>query len=53
MSAYQFIKLNAHRILNIDGCLDETSDITILNQNGVMEFYLFENGMLVDDKAKA
>ena len=47
MSAYQFIETYNHSILNIDGCLTGTSNITILD-NGKMVFYYFENGKMID-----
>ena len=50
MSAYQFVETNRHRILNIDGCLTESANITLLGVNGKMVFYYFENGKLVDSK---
>jgi hypothetical protein len=50
MSAYQFVETNRHRILNIDGCLTESANITLLDVNGKMVFYYFENGKLIDSK---
>ena len=50
MSAYQFVETNRHRILNIDGCLAESANITLLDINGKMVFYYFENGKLVNSK---
>ena len=37
MSAYQFVETNSHRILNIDGCLTESANITLLDINGKMD----------------
>jgi hypothetical protein len=51
MSTYEFIKQNKDRILNIDGNLDE-GNITIRNDNGCLEFYYFEEGILVNAKTK-
>jgi len=48
MSAYQFVETYNHNILNIDGCLTGNSNITILDNNGKMVFYYFENGMMID-----
>jgi hypothetical protein len=50
MSAYQFIKLNSQYIQNIDGCLTESANITLLDVNGRMVFYYFEDGKLIDSK---
>ena len=50
MSAYQFIKLNSQYIQNIDGCLTESANITLLDINGKMVFYYFEDGKLVNSK---
>ena len=50
MSAYQFVETNSHRILNIDGCLTESANITLLDINGKMVFYYFESGELVNSK---
>ena len=51
MSTYQFIQQNQDRIENIDGNLDEAA-ITIMNDNGRLEFYYFENGVMVSARAK-
>ena len=51
MSTYQFIQQNQDRIENIDGNLDDAA-ITIMGANGRLEFYYFENGVLVNAKAK-
>ncbi len=50
MSAYQFIENNSQYIQNIDGCLTESANITLLDINGKMVFYYFENGKLIDSK---
>ena len=52
MSAYQFVETYNHNILNIDGCLTGRSNITILDNNGKMVFYYFENGKLVNSKMR-
>jgi hypothetical protein len=51
MSTSQFIQDNKTRIQNIDGNLDDAA-ITIMADNGRLEFYYFENGVLVNAKAK-
>ena len=51
MSTYQFIQLNQARIENIDGNLDDAV-ITIMGDNGRLEFYYFEDGVMVGAKAK-
>jgi len=51
MSTTQFIQANKTRIENIDGNLDEAA-ITIMGESGRLEFYYFENGVLVNAKAK-
>lgn len=51
MSTSQFIQLNQARIENIDGNLDDAS-ITIMGESGRLEFYYFENGVMVSAKAK-
>lgn len=50
MSAFTFIKLNQTRILNIDGCLTETANITLQQPNGKLAFYYFEGGELIGSK---
>jgi hypothetical protein len=50
MSAYQFIEQNSQYIQNIDGCLTESANITLLDINGKMVFYYFEDGKLIDSK---
>ena len=50
MSTYQFIQQNQSRIQNIDGNLDE-GNITIMGKNGKLEFYYFENGVMVSSKS--
>ena len=51
MSTHQFIQQNKARILNIDGNLDE-GNITIMGDNGRMEFYYFEDGVMVSSKTQ-
>jgi hypothetical protein len=51
MSTHQFIQQNQDRIENIDGNLDEAA-ITIMNDNGRLEFYYFEDGVMVSARAK-
>ena len=51
MSTHQFIQQNQDRIENIDGNLDDAA-ITIMGESGRLEFYYFENGVLVNAKAK-
>jgi hypothetical protein len=50
MSTHQFIQQNQSRIQNIDGNLDE-GNITIMGKNGKLEFYYFENGVIVSSRA--
>jgi hypothetical protein len=50
MSTTQFIQTNKTRIQNIDGNLDDAA-ITIMADNGRLEFYYFENGVLVSSKS--
>ena len=52
MSTTQFIQQNKTRIENIDGNLDDAA-ITIMGADGRLEFYYFENGVLVGSKVKA
>ena len=51
MSTTQFIEQNKTRIQNMDGNLD-TGNITILGADGRLEFYYFDNGVLVGHKVK-
>lgn len=51
MSTYEFIQANETRIENIDGNLDDAA-ITIMGADGRLEFYYFENGKMVNAKAK-
>jgi len=51
MSTTQFIQDNKTRIQNIDGNLDEAS-ITLLGDGGRLEFYYFEDGVLVGSRVK-
>jgi hypothetical protein len=50
MSTHQFIQQNQGRIQNIDGNLDD-GNITIMGSDGKLEFYYFENGVIVSSKA--
>ena len=49
MSTTQFIQQNQDRIRNIDGNLDD-GNISIIGDDGRLEFYYFENGELVGSK---
>jgi hypothetical protein len=51
MSTTQFIQDNKTRIQNMDGNLDEAA-ITIMADNGRLEFYYFENGCLVSSRSR-
>lgn len=51
MSTTQFIQDNKTRIENIDGNLDDAA-ITIIGADGRLEFYYFENGVLVSVRYK-
>jgi hypothetical protein len=54
MSTHDFIQANETRIENIDGHalnLDDAA-ITIMGADGRLEFYYFENGVLVGSKVK-
>jgi hypothetical protein len=48
-----FIQLNQPQIQNIDGCLTESANVTILQPDGRLAFYYFEGGMMVSSKVKA
>jgi hypothetical protein len=50
MSTTQFIQDNKTRIQNIDGNLDDAA-ITITGESGRLEFYYFENGVLVSSRS--
>ena len=50
MSTHQFIQQNQGRIQNIDGNLDD-GNITIMGSDGKLEFYYFENGVMVSSRA--
>ena len=52
MSAYTFVELNQQSILNIDGCLTETVNITIQQPDGKLAFYYFEDGNLTHSMVK-
>jgi hypothetical protein len=49
MSTTQFIEQNQDRIRNIDGNLDD-GNITLIGDDGRLEFYYFKNGELVGSK---
>ena len=51
MSTHEFIQANKTRIENIDGNLDDAA-ITIMGADGRLEFYYFENGVLVGSRVK-
>ena len=51
MSTTQFIEQNQDRIRNIDGNLDD-GNISIIGDDGRLEFYYFENGELVGLQVK-
>ena len=51
MSTTTFIQANKTRIQNMDGNLDD-ANITIMGSDGRLEFYYFENGVMVDSKVK-
>jgi hypothetical protein len=51
MSTTQFIQQNQDRIRNIDGNLDD-GNITLIGDDGRLEFYYFENGELVGSQVK-
>jgi hypothetical protein len=52
MSAYTFVELNQQSILNIDGCLTESANITIQRTDGRLAFYYFEGGELIHSMVK-
>jgi hypothetical protein len=52
MSTYTFVELNQQSILNIDGCLTETANITIKQADGRLAFYYFEAGELTHSRVK-
>lgn len=49
MSTHQFIQQNQDRIRNIDGNLDD-GNITLIGDDGRLEFYYFVDGELVGSK---
>jgi len=51
MSTYEFIQANKTRIENIDGNLDDAV-ITVMGENGRLEFYYFKDGVMVNAQAK-
>jgi hypothetical protein len=51
MTAYTFIQLNQSRIQNIDGCLTDEANITIMESDGRLAFYYFEGGIMVDPRS--
>lgn len=52
MDTYTFIKLNQSRIQNVDGCLTADANVTILQPDGRLAFYYFEEGKLVRSKTQ-
>jgi hypothetical protein len=50
MSTHQFIQQNQGRIQNMDGNLDD-ANITIMGSDGKLEFYYFEDGVMVSSRA--
>jgi hypothetical protein len=52
MSAYTFVELNQQSILNIDGCLTESANITIQRADGRLAFYYFTDGELTHSMVK-
>jgi hypothetical protein len=52
MSMTQFIQQNQDRIQNMDGNLD-SGNITLIGADGRLEFYYFDNGVLVGSKVKS
>jgi hypothetical protein len=52
MTAYTFVGLNRSRILNIDGCLTDSANITIKTVDGKLAFYYFTHGKLTHSKIK-
>ena len=51
MNTHEFIERNKERILNIDGNADD-GNITIKGDSGYLEFYYFENGVMVGSKIR-
>ena len=51
MGTHEFIEQNKERILNIDGNADD-GNITVEGDGGYLEFYYFENGVMVKAKTK-
>jgi len=52
MTTHQFIQINQLRVVNIDGCLTDQANVTILTPEGKLMFYYFENGKLTHSKSK-
>ena len=52
MSTDTFIQINKSRMLNFDGCLTETANITLKQPDGKLAFYYFEEGKLVRSKTQ-
>jgi hypothetical protein len=52
MTTDTFIQLNQSRIQNVDGCLTDNANVTILQPDGRLAFYYFENGVLTHSKPK-
>jgi len=53
MSTFEFIQANQSRIQNIDGCLTDEANITIMESDGRLAFYYFESGVMVERKRKS
>jgi hypothetical protein len=53
MSTYDFINANQGKIQNVDGCLSDEANITIMESDGRLAFYYFEAGVMVSSKVKA
>ena len=51
MNTHEFIERNKGRILNIDGNVDD-GNIMIKGDSGYLEFYYFENGVMVGSKIR-
>ncbi len=52
MTTSTFIQINKTRIQNIDGCLTDKANVTVIGENGGLVFYYFEGGKLTHSKAK-
>ena len=51
MGTHEFIEQNKELILNIDGNEDD-GNITVEGDGGYLEFYYFENGVMVKVKTR-